>query len=101
MEKTVSAALMEAVQGLGARPGGGRLQALLLPRNQLQSRAPSPSAPCGEDASEAGRAQAVGGHPRSAPRLRHLSIGFQLQSPPLPAPLLPPEKWKSRLPSSL
>lgn len=48
MEKTVSTAVMEAVRGLGATPRGGRL------RNQLQSRAPSPPAPCGEDASEEG-----------------------------------------------
>ena len=39
--------------------------------------------------------------PHVPPALRHLLIGFQLQSPPLPVPLLPPDKWKSRLPSSL
>lgn len=42
------------VQVLGAVPQGGRLQGPLLSPNQLQSWAPSPSAPCGEDASEAG-----------------------------------------------
>ena len=66
-----------SVRVLGTLPRGGRLQGPLLRLNQLQSRAPSPSAPCGEDASEAGAS-------RPTRPLRHLSNWLPDAEPPLP-----------------
>ena len=63
------------VRVLGTLPRGGRLQGPLLRLNQLQSRAPSPSASCGEDASEAGAS------PPHAPPEAPLELASRCRAP--------------------